>query len=204
MPPRESAGADAKAQAVTYLLEVLRTPVARTDKRAPLQMSLRFLVCTWAAKQDRANEILLQLAFAAMEQEGWDLEFEALPVHAWSAFGISPRPSFVLRIPLLLERAEGRAKPVRTIKLNGFPVTTLQGAVLGPDDTPVAGAQVEVPSLHRSATTDTHGRFVLTGLPQAAQSRLVVNARGKRIEVSPEGEPDPSKPLMIRLTSLED
>ncbi len=99
MPARESAGTDAKAQAVTYLLEILRTPVARTDKRAPLQMSLRFLVCTWATKQDRANEILLQLAFAAMEQEGWDLEFEALPVHAWSAFGISPRPSFVLRIP---------------------------------------------------------------------------------------------------------
>jgi hypothetical protein len=139
-----------------------------------------------------------------MEQEGWELEFEALPMQAWSAFGIPPRPSFVLRVPLRVERPEERAKPVRLIKLEGLPVATLQGSVLGPDDVPIAGATVEAPALQRWATTDDHGRFVLTGLPQAAQNRLVVNAKGKRIEVSPEGGPDPSKPLTIRLTSLED
>jgi hypothetical protein len=203
MPSRESAGADDKAQAVTYLLEVLRTPVARTDKRAPLRMSLRFLVCAWATKPEQAHENLVRLAFAAMDQDGWDLELDALPAHTWSAFGIPPRPSFVLRIPLLLERAEERAKRVRSIKLESLAITALQGSVLGPDDIPIAGATVEAPALHRWATTDDHGRFVLTGLPQAAQSRLVVNAKGKRIEVSPEGEPDPSKPLTIRLT-LED
>ncbi len=204
MPSRENAGAEAKAQAATYLLEVLRTPVARTEKRAPLQMSLRFLICAWAAKPDQANDVLLRLAFAAMEQEGWELEFDALPMQAWSAFGISPRPSFVLRVPLRVERPEERAKLVRSIKLQGLPITTLQGSVLGPDDVPIAGATVEAPALQRWATTDGHGRFVLTGLPQAAQNRLVVNAKGKRIEVSPEGGLDPSQPLMIRLTSLED
>lgn len=204
MPARESTGADAKGQAVTYLLEVLRAPVARTDKRAPLQMSLRFLVCAWAAKPEQANEILLRLAFAAMELDGCELEFEALPIQTWSTFGIAPRPSFVLRVPLVIARTDPRAKPVRSINLHGAPVTTVQGSVLGPDDVPIAGATVEAPSLHRSATTDRHGRFVLTGMSQTAQSRLVVNARGKRIEVSPEGEFDPSKPLTIRLTSLED
>jgi hypothetical protein len=167
-------------------------------------MSLRFLVCAWAAKPEQANEILLRLAFTAMEQDGWDLESEALPIQAWSAFGIAPRPSFVLRVPLVMQRADERAKRVRSIKVQGLAIAALQGSVLGPDDIPIAGATVGAPAFHRWATTDSHGRFVLTGLPQTAQSRLVVNAKGKRIEVSPEGESDPSKPLTIRLTSLED
>lgn len=204
LPTEEQPAQKAKTQVATYLFEVMRVPMARGERRSPLQLSLRFLVCAWAAKADEANELLVRLAFAAMATEGWDLEFESLPIQTWSAFHLSPRPSFMLCVPLLLERVDSPAKPVRSIRLEEAAMTNLPGQVLGPQDVPIAGAIVEAPALQRSTTTDHRGRFVLTGLPQSMPNRLVVKTKGKRIEVSPSGEPDPAKPFMIRLTSLED
>jgi hypothetical protein len=121
----EGVGEQGKPQVTTCLIEVLRTPVARSERLAPLQMNLRFLVCAWAERVEVAHEILLQLAFAAMEQEGWELEFEAPPPHVWNAFGIPLRPGFILRVPLRMDRVELRANPVRSVNLIGSPIKAL-------------------------------------------------------------------------------
>ena len=192
-----------KVGVTTYLLEIQRAQVVRAEKRAPLQINLRFLICSWAAKPEQANEALLQLAFTALDREGWELEFDAFPIEVWKAFGAAPRPSFLLRIPVRMERLEPKVKLVRSLNLLASSVTSLEGMVVGPDDTPIPGAIVEVPAMQRWTNTDDRGKFVLSGMPQA-QTFLVVRAKGQRIEVSPQGDADSSKPLIVKLSALED
>jgi hypothetical protein len=204
LPARESSNKATEVQVVTYLLEVLRVPVARSEQPVPLQMGLRFLVCTWASDLAAANETLLRLAFSAMEQPNWELESEPMPVTGWQALGIALRPSFMLRVPLRVERPKPAFKRVLATKLEGTPLTSFQGVVLGPSDIPLAGAKVEIPSLRRWTETDQHGGFVLRGIALSPAERLLVRARGKKMEVAPDVPPDSTQPFTIRFTSLED
>ncbi len=95
------------------------------------------------------------LIFAALAVTDWQVEQERLPPDTWAAFGTPPRPSFVLRLPVIKERPEPAVKLVRkplTVKHTGL--VGLHGAVLGPEDIPIAGARVELPAFGLSATTD--------------------------------------------------
>ena len=59
---------------------------------------------------------------------------------------------------------------------------SLEGTVTGPDDKPVAGAQLMVVSEQAmsfgSAVTDENGKYVLRGLVSGSQSALVISAEG--------------------------
>ena len=139
-----------------------------------------------------------------MEQANWELEPEPMSPQGWQAFSIAPRPGFILRVPLRVERPRPAFKRVRSTRIEGGVLRGLQGVVLGPDDVPVPGAKVEVPSQQRWAETDQQGGFILPGLALSPAETLLVRARGKQMEVTPNGLAASAQPLTIRFTSLED
>jgi hypothetical protein len=93
-----------------YLLEIRPAPAARGAERPPHQLALRYLVTAWAAEPEEAHRLLGELVFAAMDRPGADVILEPPPPEVWAAFGVPPRPSFLLEVPLR------RARPEREIK----------------------------------------------------------------------------------------
>ncbi len=96
-----------------YLLELVEYPSLRGAQVPPLQLSLRYLLTTWARELETAHHWLGQLVFAAMAQPGFDVELGPVPAATWSAFGLAPRPSFFLRVPLRQERPSPAMPTVR-------------------------------------------------------------------------------------------
>lgn len=185
-----------------YLLELIPAPPGGSARRLPLQLCLRYLVTAWANTLDEANRMLGQLAFAAMENNAFDLDLEPLPVAAWVAFGVRPQPSFAIRVMLRLDRPSLTDAVVRQpIVVHSSPVTSLEGVVLTPQGMPVAGARVELPDLHLTQTTNNKGRFRLSSVPSQPRPKLLaVRVKGKDMIVSiPDDQPASARePLVIR------
>src|SRR6266850_5283921 len=96
-----------------YLLELVQSPPPSSNKRPPLQLALRYLITAWSGTPEDAHQMLVALMFAAMENKEFQVELEPLPVTVWTAFGVPPRPSFILRVPLRQERPQPQTKLVR-------------------------------------------------------------------------------------------
>ena len=185
-----------------YLMELLHEPPARGMRRPPLQIMLRYLVTTWADKPEEAHQMLGDLLIAASENTEFEVEQEPLPVAIWSAFGVAPRPSFVLRVSFKHERPEKLAPPVRQqLVLKQSALRSLHGQVLGPQDIPIASARVEVPALQLSTSTDYEGRFHFTAVPVEPRIKLLrVRAKGREFSINTEeqaGRDD--EPLVLHL-----
>ena len=188
-----------------YLVELLRTPPPRGARRPPLQISLRYLVTAWAETSAEAHRMLGELVFAAMEQPELEVERDPVPVALWTALGVAPRPSFVLRVPLQLERPEPTAPLVRvTPVVRQSPMQSLHGLVCGPGDVPVMGARVELPALHLSTNTDSQGRFHFPAVPSDPPVKFVlVRAKGQEHSVAAERAIIDGELLLIRLQGPE-
>jgi len=105
-----------------YLMEIVILPPPSSTKLPPLQVALRYLVTSWSDRAEDAHRLLGDLIFAAMENPEFEVEMQPVPIDVWTAFGVPPRPSFVLRVPLQRERSKPEAKPVRAIRI----VTTMR------------------------------------------------------------------------------
>ena len=188
-----------------YLLELMQSPMPSALRRTPLQLMLRYLVTTWSDNPEDAHDMLVQLAFAAMESTTFQLEMESVPLSIWSAFGIPPQPSFVLRIPVQRERPEPDTALVREpLRVQTSPMVSFHGVLLGPGDLPLANCVVEVPSLNLSTTTDHKGRFSFVGLPAQGAKKLLVKAKGHVLPVNSDvNYPDSTAPLVIHFSPLE-
>ena len=169
-----------------YLMELLHEPPARGMRRPPLRIILRYLVTTWAEETEEAHQMLGDLVIAATESTEFEVEQEPLPVTIWTAFGVAPRPSFVLRAPLNHERPEKIAPPVKQpLVIKQSPLRSLHGRVFGPRDIPVANARVELPTLQLSTNTDYEGRFHFSAVPVEPRVKLLrVRARGREFSVN--------------------
>jgi len=185
-----------------YLLELVDKPPTRGTRRTPLQIALRYLVTTWADEPEEAHRLLGELVFAAMEKPDLEVELEPIPATTWAALGVKPRPSFVLRVPLQLERPEAAVKLVREpLVVQDAPSTSLRGIVLGPGDAPLARALVELPVLRVSTHTDARGQFEFSNVPgKPFTRRLYVRAKGRELDVTLE---QTVEPIVIRFDSFE-
>jgi hypothetical protein len=189
-----------------YLLDVTKAPPSNTGRRpAPLHLTLRYLVTTWSDNPEDAHQLLVRLMFAAMESADYQIEADPPPVSVWRALGVSPRPAFFLRVPLVYERPSIPAKLVRQpLKIQASPLVSLHGLVLGPDKTPLTDCRVEIPALHLSTSTDYKGRFCFPGVPGEGASRLLVKAKGRELPVMCDGNyPDSAAPLVINFSPME-
>lgn len=126
MSPANMPPADMKDTTVigVYLKDILPSPSAHFGRRPPLEVLLYYLVTSWDRSPERANRRLLRLVFAAMEHELWEIELKPLPAGDWRAFGLAPRPSFLLRLPLRFERSDETAPVIRSpVEVRKVPVT---------------------------------------------------------------------------------
>jgi hypothetical protein len=188
-----------------YLLELVQNAPARTTTPTPLQLSLRYLISTWAEAPEEAHRLLGELAFAAMENTEFAVELEPLTPTAWVALGVAPRPSFFLRVPLRKDRTQPPVKRVRApLVVQVAPVISLYGVVLGPDDLPIMGAAVTIPALHTSTRTDSQGRFSFQTVPGGnGTGELHIRARGREMSVTVEEETSKETPMVIRFDAFD-
>lgn len=209
-----------------YLLELADDPLRHTSGHPKIQPSLRYLVTTSAGDPKDAHDLLGRLFYAARKHPEFEVELERVDTQLWSAFGIAPRPAFVLRLALPDQWPAPLPADVPLVT-QGLAaalgeLVPLYGLVLGPKDTPLASARVEmivlwerredpahleeVPlttsytQLERAAYTDPKGRFTLPGIPAAPAAKTVlVRARGREqiFIVTETGAPD--APVVFRL-----
>ena len=201
-PPRQL---DDKQGISLYLLALSDPPPAWMNRQPATRVALRYLVTTWAADDVEAHRLLGQLVLAAMEKREYELDLAILPATLWTAFGIAPRPAFTLCVPLPIERPE---PPTRLVKgplvMRSAPVISLQGIVLGPGDSPIVGASVEIPSLSLTSHTDARGRFHFSSVPgEPGSIQLLVKARGRSQTITVEEPASGREPLAIRFDSFE-
>lgn len=183
-----------------YLLDLLPTPPPSTQRIAPLQFSARYLVSAWDDDPAVAHRQLGDLLLAALDDEEIEVDLEPIPAATWAAFGVAPRPAFFLRLLVRQSRPEPEVHYVRQpLRLQATPAVTLIGLVLGPEEIPIVGARVEVPSLNRSAMTDADGRFRFPGMPANGPAQLIVKARGRTLAVSVSGPTSEAEPALITL-----
>jgi hypothetical protein len=189
-----------------YLLELLQSSPMSTMKPPPLQLMLRYLVTTWSPQPEEAHETLARLFFAAMENKTFEVEREPPSISLWTALGVHPQPSFILRAPLLQERPQPPAKLVRQPpKVEIVSTISFHGKILGPGQIPLSDCLIEVPSLHLSTSSDHEGRFNFRGLPATGSTKFLIKARGRELAVSSDQNyPDSRKPMVVSFSSMED
>ncbi len=186
-----------------YLMELINSPLPGGRHTAPLQILLRYLVTSWAESSLEAHRMMGELVFAAMENSEFEVELETVPIDTWTAFGIAPRPSFILRYKLRVERPEKTVPLVSgPLSITSSPMMDLQGLVLGPGNVPIMGARVELTALQRFTYTDYKGRFTLPAIPgdQNLES-LRVTARGWELTIQLEPTAHDAEPLVIHFNA---
>ena len=186
-----------------FLMDMASLPPMRGQRRAPLQLALRYLVTVWAGDPSAEHRLLGRLVAAAMQEERFEVLLAPTPPETWLALGAAPRPAFVLQVPVRQPRPEPVTPRVRgPLVVQGVALAPLSGIVLGPGDVPVANARVEVPSADASAETGPDGRFRFANLPVEPRQKLVrVRARGRQLDVEI-AQPEGNSPVVIHFDQL--
>lgn len=204
--PRDNSSDSISSQEVgIYLLKLVHRPAATSSYALPLEISLHYLITTWANTIETAHQLLGELVFAALENPEFEVQLEPPPIETWIALSRTPRPCFVLSIPLKRDRPQRITPLVRTAPvLQSSPMQALEGIVMGQDDIPIAGAYVEIPTLRRTTETDTQGRFSFTAIAvHPPIKQLFVRTKGRRFSVPLESTIANQEPLVIHLHNLE-
>ena len=201
-PPRV---AESKRVVSLYLTDILPAPRTSTSRRLPLQASLRYLVTAWSDDPETEHRQLGKLVFAAMEHPDFEVELAAQPAEFWLAFGIAPRPAFMLRLALQMERPEPHTGLVLYPPgVRVSPVVGLAGRLVGPHDIPLSGATIEVASLQLTTRTDAKGRFRFAAVPaQPDTKELCIRLKGTERRVKVAHGADSAQPLVIRFDTME-
>jgi hypothetical protein len=193
----------AKGRAVSlHLMEIVSVPPSRREQPRPLEVGLRYLVTAWSEHPEEAHRLLGQLLFAAMEAGEFVVDLRPLEAGVWAALNVTPQPAFLLQVPLLKERHQVVKRVLHRPQVRISPVTSLAGVVLGPDDIPIPGARVELPSSSASTYTDTRGRFRFSVVPAEPRTKQIrILAKGFEHLVSEDtGE---NEELVIHFNPLE-
>jgi hypothetical protein len=188
-----------------YLLELRQRPPLRSTRPEPLQLAVQYLVRTWAPDPSDAHAMLLDLAFAAMEEPDFQVELDPPPPELWSALGVPPGPTFRLQLPVRRERPQRPVKPVlHPLVVEPTALGTLAGWVRTPDDQAISGATVDVPDLERQSITDRDGRFWFEALPgRGRRLELRVRAKGREVWATVAADETERDQVLIRLDPLE-
>ncbi len=197
--------APAKGPVVGLLLiQVIPSASSRAKSEMPLQATLRYLVTVWGEPTEEAHRVIGELLFNAMDKEDLELEQDGLSMDGWTALGMKPQPSFVIRVPQRRERLRERAPLIRQpMVINGGIAELVEGVVLGPDDIPITGARVELPAANLSTQTDSRGRFRFAAVPPLDKKQLRLHAKGRKFDVVPQQSPGGSLVIRLKLKGKE-
>ncbi len=172
-------------------------PTPRAASPSPsLTLAADYLLTVRAVDAVAEQTGIMELMLAAMEYEHAELATDRDVPRLCVDLGLPPALGLVLRATISRRRPAVRAPLVRfPLKVTSGELGVLQGSVLGPGDTPVAGAVVRAEGVDRAAQTDAFGRFRLYGPVGGAVVRLNVRARGVEID----GEVEAGLPVILRL-----
>ncbi|MBO0777707.1 MAG: DUF4255 domain-containing protein [Ktedonobacteraceae bacterium] len=201
-PPHQLDG----KQGISLYLLALADPLPMWVNRQPAtRLALRYLVTAWAENDEEAHRLLGKLIIAEREKREYELDLADLPATIWTAFGIAPRPAFILCVPFYFAQPEPATPLVQgPLVVQGSPVVSLHGVVLGPGDVPIVGARLELPTLQLHGYTDTQGRFLFTSVPgESRHLQLLVKAKGHVQNVIVERPISDREPLAIRFDSFD-
>jgi hypothetical protein len=181
-----------------YLMKIVPVLAAPDATRLPKQVKLHYLVVVRAADLDQAHRLLGDLILAALDSTDFDLDYDPLPAETWLALGAELQPAFVIQVPFTRERPAPNGQVVRApMVTRATSITSLQGVVVGPQDLPLQGILVELPTLRQYQRTDSRGRFRFpTGPADPPTKHLRLTGKGHELEVNVEQGSDP---LVIRL-----
>lgn len=201
LPPSGAQGSGVSV----YLLELAHRPPTRATPEPHLELTLRYLVTTWASEPDEGHRLLADLLFAAAANAEFEVELGSPPLQMWTALRVPPRPGFVMRVPVRKDLPVHRAPLVRRpIEIQIAPAGPLTGFCLGPEHLPLTGALVELPALNVATRTDHHGRFAFSSVPRDAGRLLVrATAKGKTITVDAGARVAGAEPLLIQFELTE-
>lgn len=188
-----------QAAVTIFLLDLLPGTPGAAGRRPPLQITLRYLVSASAASVEDAHRLLGRVVFAAMERPDMEVELAPLSAEFWAALRCTPRPSFLLRVPLRLDRPEPQVGRVtHAAEVRHAKTAALAGRVVGPGDIPIAAAQVELPALRLVTQTDVHGYFRFLAVPaDPARRQVTVRARGVEKAITVERPVAGGEPFII-------
>lgn len=191
-----------------FLLDVLNAPNPGTrtgDRAPPFQVLLRYLVSVVTDDPLESQRLLCNLLFRAQEHAEFEAELSAVSVEFWRAFNVPPRPAFLLRVPLRLEREQETAPRVRQVpELRHRRLRPLRGVVMGPGDIPVVDARVELPSARLATQTDSRGRFFFGGVPsESGMTAFRVQAKSQEWVANLELPKREEDALIIQFKPLE-
>jgi hypothetical protein len=195
-----------------HLLDV-RPGSPRLNTRQPIvEIVTRYAVTAYNADDaTESHRILGELLLSILETPALPdggspdalLKIEAdlvsLQPADWLAFGVPPRPAFLIRVPIHRARALPDAPTVTEgIDVDWRSLRRLSGTVLGPNDVPLPGAEVRLNALGLTAYTDPAGRFQIASVPASEEDiQLDVRFNGRERQVSAK----PGRPIVIRLTA---
>ena len=158
------------------------------ERAVELRLRLRFLATAWADTEVAAADLVCKLAFRLLDMARpgagqallAELEDEPVPAALWSALGTPARPSIVLSVPLVWAKKQEVAPRVTSPpRVEAAGSHALLGSVIGPDNSPIAGALVEWPSLHLVCETNVDGLFAFRAVPaEFTRDEIRVRARG--------------------------
>lgn len=188
-----------------YLFDLAKAKGVQRIEPGATRVLLRYLVTAWAARPEEAHELLAAVAFAALDQEEFEVEFCSPADAFWAALGVPPQPAFVLQLLLIQDRPASRAKAIRRpLVVQTTPMAPLFGQVLTSDEVPLAGMRVELPALNRSTTTDLSGRFHFSSLPfGSSHQRLRILGKGRELSIEVAQPWSEAEPVVIHMSEEE-
>jgi hypothetical protein len=160
----------------------------RLERRTELQLVLRYLATSWAEQRDIADSVLCTLAFHLLGRGAGgpdgrsEVVIDAMPpsLEILTALGVTPRPALILGLPLVYVDEPAPARRVLQPPIVRAELAeTLRGTLVGPDELPIAAAQVEFLAFGLVTATDRSGRFRFDRVPaDLASQTLRIRARG--------------------------
>jgi hypothetical protein len=190
-------GARERGKGVDVRLLALAPRPALRAANPPNVLDLDYLVTVSLDDAAAEQYALAELTLAAADRSDFEIVSTRSAADTCAALGIPVAAGFILRTPLMRERAVKTAPLVRfPLKVESGDVGVVEGSVLGPNDVPIAGAVVTIPGLGRNARTDAYGRFrFAAALRDPAGIKLNVKARGVEIDASAK----PGESVVVRL-----
>lgn len=182
-----------------YLLDLIDDTIRRSGDRPTNQPTLRYLVTTSDGKPEEAHDLLEQILFAALKSRDYEIELHPTDDQLWLTLGMFPRPYFLLRVPLPNELEPSTAPLVEgDLVVRGGAVVPFYGEIRTPGGIPLANVRIEMPNLFRSTTSDSVGKFVLSGVPAAPKEKmLLLKARKHQQTVIVEETGTEANPIQI-------
>jgi hypothetical protein len=98
-----------------YCYDMVPLSSLRERGRLIQEVALRYVITAWDAdmEAEAGTDILSRIAFALQSSPDYELESYGLPFEAWTAFGIAPRPSLVVKVRIRHEQPIREAPPVK-------------------------------------------------------------------------------------------